>query len=236
MKGRLMGFFTITGREKVLTVVEYLISEGVTVSVDIHGRDQQFSTRIVKLKMDGGHNSLIIEDLYPGSGNSLIESYPDVIFAFEMSGSRCVFATKYLGVNTEYPEFGLIVGFPSTIQVTERRKEERIENDLSESLSVEFTVENDAKVYRLKVASVGASGIGLVIDDANSDLLEKVEVGDTIKDMRFFLPEAVLTVDGTVKHKTRISHGRLEGDYILGIDSGFVPELEQFKERLKKKT
>lgn len=231
-----MGLFTITERDKILTIVEHLISEGIEISVDIQGCDEQFSTRVVMLKMDGGGSRLIIEDLYPESGNSLIESYPDVIFAFEMDGSRCVFATKYLGVNTEYPEFGLIVAFPSTIQITEKRKEERIENSLSEFLSVELAVEGDAKVYRLKVINVGSYGFGLIVDEEHSELLEKLKVGDRIRDLRFFLPEAILTIDGEVKHKTQISYGRFKGNYLLGIDTGFVAELEEFKERLKKKT
>ena len=231
-----MGLFTITERDKILAIVEHLISEGIEISVDIQGCEEQFSTRVVMLKMNGGRSRLIIEDLYPDSGNSLIQSYPDVIFSFEMNRSRCVFATKYLAMNTEYPEFGLIVAFPSTIQISERRREERTENGLSEFLSVEFTVEGDGKVYRLKVINIGSSGLGLIVDKEHSDLLEKLNVGDRIRNLRFFLPEAILTIDGEVKHKTEISYGRFKGNYILGIDSGFVAELEEFKERLKKKT
>lgn len=231
-----MASLTMTEREKILTMVDYLISKGVKLSVDIQGCDEQFSTRVIKLKREGEDTRLILENLYPELGNSLLQSHPDAVFACEMSGGRCVFAAKYLGVNKEYPEFGLIVSLPATIQIDDRRKEERIENDLSAFISVEFTVEGDARVYRLKVTSVGASGIGVVVDEESSHLLGKLNVGDTIKDMRFFLPEAILTIDGTVKHKTQIPYGRSKGSYVLGVDSGFIMELEELKEKLRKKT
>jgi hypothetical protein len=229
-----MGVFTLTETEKILSIVEHLISKDIKISVDMQGCDEQFSTRVIKLKKEAGQGCLIIERLYPEPGNSLIESYQDVMLAFEMSGSRCVFATRYLGINAEYPEFGLKVALPSTIQIEERREEERIEDDLSEFLWVEFTL--GGKVYRLKAISVGASGIGLVVDRESSDLLGKLNVGDTMRDMRFFLPQALLTVDGTVKHKTQISSGRLKGNHVLGIESGFIAGLEELKESLKKKT
>ena len=89
-----MEFFAIGEKRRVLTILDYLISKGVQISAKIQGSDEQFSTKVVKLKRDDGPSSLIIEKLYPESGNSLIQSCPDVQFSFEMSGSRCVIATK----------------------------------------------------------------------------------------------------------------------------------------------
>lgn len=230
-----MSRFLVKEKRKILAILQHLISKRVEIFVEIHGTDERFSTRAVKLKRDGGDN-LIIEKLYPEPGNLLIQSYPDVVFSFELSESECVFATKYIGINTEYPEFGLIVGFPSTIEIEDKRGEERIENGLLEFLSVELTLEGDTKSYNLKAINLGASGIGLIIDRENFDLLEKVNVGDTVKGLRCFLAQATLTIDGTARHKTRITHGELKGSYILGIESGSIMDLEELRESLKKKT
>lgn len=230
-----MSRFLVKEKRKILAILQHLISKRVEIFVEIHGTDERFSTRTVKLKRDGGDN-LIIEKLYPEPGNLLIQSYPDVVFSFELSESECVFATKYIGINTEYPEFGLIVGFPSTIEIEDKRGEERIENGLLEFLSVELTLEGDTKSYNLKAINLGASGIGLIIGKENFDLLEKVNVGDTVKGLRCFLPQATLTIDGTARHKTRIAHGELKGSYILGIESGSIMDLEELRESLKKKT
>jgi len=231
-----MEFFAVREKKKILTIVNYLISKGVQISVEIQGSDEQFSTKVVKLNREAGRSTLIIEKLYPELGNSLIQSSPDVLFSFELSGRECAFATKLIGINTEYPEFGLIVGFPSTIEIEDKRREERIENGLTKFLSVEFVVEGDTKVYRLKVIDVAATGLGLIVDKENFDLLKKINVGDSIKGISFFLPYATLTVDAEVKHMTRITRGEFKGSYILGIESGFIMELKELKERLEKET
>jgi len=227
-----MELFTIKGEGKIVTVLDYLISKGVEISVGIQGSDEHFSTRVVKLRRDAQHTSLIIEKLYPESGNSLIQASPDVEFSFEMSGRWCIFATKYLGINTEYPEFGLIIDSPSSIQVEDRRREKRIKNGLTKLLSVEFTVEGDDKLYELKVIDIGSSGIGFIVEQDNFDLFEKISVGDQIRDLRFFLPKATLTVDAQVKHVTRITGGKFRGSYLVGIESGFLMELKKLKDEL----
>ena len=230
-----MEFFAAREKKKILTIVNYLISKGVQISVEIQGGDEQFSTRVVKLNREPGRSTLIIEKLQPELGNSLIQSSPDVLFSFELSGRKCAFATKCIGINTEYPEFGLIVGFPSTIEIENKRRGERIENGLTKFLSVEFVVEGDTKVYHLKVIDVAATGLGLIVDKENFDLLKKVNVGDSIKGISFFLPYATLTVDAEVRHMTRITRGEFKESYILGIKSDFIMDLKELKERLKKK-
>lgn len=230
-----MGFFPVTEKSKIISLLNHVISKRVAISVSIHRCDEQFMTKLLKVKRSGGPSSLIVEKLYPETGNSLIQASPDVSFSFEVSGSQCFFETKYIGINTQYPEFGLIVDFPPTVEIEDKRREERIEDGLSKFLSVEFVLEGDAKQYELKVLNVGSTGLGLVVDKENLDLLNKLSVGQTIRNLRFFLPQAVLTIDGTVRHKTQIPHGRLKGSYIVGIESDFIMSIEQLKEKLKKK-
>jgi len=181
------------------------------------------------------HNHLIIEKLYPEAGNHNIQSSPDVLFSFELDERKCIFATKYLGINTQPPEFGLIVDFPATIQIEEKRGEERIENDLMKFLSVEFKIERDSKLYQLKVINLGSHGIGLIVDRENFDLVKKVNVGDTINNLKFFLPAATLTVDGKVKHKTEITQGKSKGNILLGIESDFLMNRKELEDEMKKK-
>jgi len=234
MKERLMELITIGEKRKILTILDYLISKSVAISVEIQGSDEQFSTKVVRLNTEAGRSLFIIEKLYPESGNSLIQSSPDVQFSFEMSGGWCIFATKYLGINTEFPEFGLIADFPSSIQIEDRREEKRIKNDLTKFLSVEFTVEGDDKLYQLKVINIGSSGIGFIVEKEDFDLFEKINVGDSIRDLRFFLPRATLTVDAEVKHMTRITQGKFKGSYLVGIESGFLMQLKGLKDELGK--
>ncbi|MBW1857361.1 MAG: hypothetical protein JRI42_03665, partial [Deltaproteobacteria bacterium] len=141
-----MELFNIEEKKKTLTVIHHLISEKVEILVDIKESDKQF------------------EKLYPEVGNSLIQSFPNVVFSFALSGGKGVFHTKYRSINTQYPEFGLIIDLPATIQIEDKRREQRIENNLTKFLSAEFTLEGDNTVYQLKAINLSAHGIGLVVD------------------------------------------------------------------------
>ena len=231
-----MDLFTIEEEKKTLTIIHHLISEKVEIVVNIKGSDTQFTTKLVKVQKANGHDYLIIEKLYPEVGNSLIQSSPDAVFSFALSGSTGVFPTKYRSINTQYPEFGLITDFPATIQIEDKRGEERIESDLTKFLSAEFTLEGNSTVYQLKAINLSSHGIGLVVDKKYFDQLDKINVGDTIKGLKLFLTVATLTIDGTVMHKTPMNRDELKGSYILGIKSDFIVDLKELEDELKKKT
>jgi len=227
-----MELFNIEEKKKTLTVIHHLISEKVEIIVDIKESDKQFTTKLVKVNKNG---YLIVEKLYPEVGNSLIQSFPNVVFSFALSRGKGVFHTKYRSINTQYPEFGLIIDFPATIQIEDKRREQRIENNLTKFLSAEFTLEGDNTVYQLKAINLSAHGIGLVVDKKYFGLLGKINVGDTIKDLRLFLTIATLTVDGTVMHKTPMDMDEVKGSYILGIKSDFIVDIKELEDELKKR-
>jgi len=227
-----MELFNIEEKKKTLTVIHHLISEKVEILVDIKESDKQFTTKLVKVNKNG---YLIVEKLYPEVGNSIIQSFPNVVFSFALSGGKGVFHTKYRSINTQYPEFGLIIDFPATIQIEDKRREQRIENNLTKFLSAEFTLEGDNTVYQLKAINLSAHGIGLVVDKKYFGLLGKINVGDTIKDLRLFLTIATLTVDGTVMHKTPMDMDEVKGSYILGIKSDFIVDIKELEDELKKR-
>ena len=228
-----MNLSAIEEEKKTLAIIHHLISKKVEILVNIKGSDKQFTTKLLKVQKANGHGHLIIEKLYPEVGNSLIQSSPDVVFSFALSGSTGVFHAKYRSINTQYPEFGFIVDFPATIQIEDKRGEERIENDLTKFLSAEFTLEGNSTVYQLKAINLSSHGIGLIVDKKYFDLLDKINVGDTIKDLTLFLTVATLTIDGTVVHKTPINRDEVKGGYILGIKSDFIVDLTELENELK---
>jgi hypothetical protein len=227
-----MDLFSIEEEKKTLAIIHHLISKKIEIVVDIKESDKQFTTKLVKVNKNG---YLIVEKLYPEVGNSLIQSFPNVVFSFALSGGKGVFHTKYRSINTQYPEFGLIIDFPATIQIEDKRREQRIENNLTKFLSAEFTLEGDNTVYQLKAINLSAHGIGLVVDKKYFGLLGKINVGDTIKDLRLFLTIATLTVDGTVMHKTPMDMDEVKGSYILGIKSDFIVDIKELEDELKKR-
>ena len=227
-----MGLFETKETKDILAIINHLISKNVEISAEIKGSDEPFRTKVVKLKGESEARKLIIEKFYPDTGNSLVQASPEVNFSFEAGERRCFFTTQYLGINTQYPEFGLILDFPTGIQVEDMRAEQRIHNGLAKFISAEFTLKGDTKLYQLKVINLGSHGLGLVVEEEHFDLLDRVEVGDTIKDLRFYLKVATLTVDGIVKHKTAVKTGDLKGNYVLGIQADFVIDLKELEAKL----
>lgn len=229
-----MEFFTIEEKEKIITIVKYMISEGVEVAVEIQGTDERFVTKAIAIKEFLEGDRLIVEKLYPEEGNSLIQSAPEMVFSFDVKGRSATFDTKYVGIHTEHPHYGLLIEFPATVRLEEKRREQRITNGLKKLLSVEFSLEGDDKQYQLNVGNIGSSGIGFIVEKRDFDLFKKINVGDQIQDVTFFLPIATMTIDATIKHMTLIKEGQFRGCYLVGIESSSLMELKELQEEIEK--
>lgn len=229
-----MKFLTIKEKDKIIKIVKYLISEGAEVEVEIQGTDKSFATRAIAIKEFLETDRLIVEKLHPEEGNSLIQSAPEVVFSFDVKGRPATFATKYVGIHTEHPHYGIITEFPTTLRLQEKRRAQRISNDLSKLLSVELTLEGDDKQYQLRVVNIGSSGIGFIVEKRDFDLFKKINVGDQIQDVTFFLPIATMTIDATVKHMTLVKEGEFRGCYLVGIESNSLIEFKELQEELEK--
>ncbi|NIN00094.1 MAG: hypothetical protein GTO24_19080 [candidate division Zixibacteria bacterium] len=121
-----------------------------------------------------------------------------------------------------YPDFGLILEFPKSIEIQERRREERFTFEIPELVSAEVGLGNGSKkasVYDLNVINYSRHGLGLLVTRKDFDLLRLVNRGDVLPDITFFCESALVKVSGTVRHKTRIEDGKYRGCYIIGIES-----------------
>src|SRR5512136_2214289 len=134
----------------------------------------------------------------------------------------CKCKTAYIGPAYHEGDFVLLLAFPSSVQVHEQRRQERINLDMLEPVSVKFTVgkePNERKTYDLTVVDYSRHGLGLLLTRNEFDLLEELNVGDRIRDMALYAPWAVTKVDGKVAHKTELQDGDHKGCFMLGIKS-----------------
>ena len=114
----------------------------------------------------------------------------------------------------------------------EKRKRDRFNDDIPEFVYAEFKIgkgSTQERVYNLKISDCSHYGIGMVITQKDFELLEMLNEGDDLKEISFFATWTVLTVDGIVRHKTKIEEGKYEGCYLIGIESqelidNFIPE------------
>jgi hypothetical protein len=110
----------------------------------------------------------------------------------------------------------------------EKRKAQRLPINMPEFVSVEFKTgkgPKKEKTYNLNVTGRSKNGFSLLVTQKDFDLLKTVDVGDRLKGMMCFATTAMIKVDATVRHKTKIKKGEHKGCYILGVESAdIIPE------------
>ena len=76
------------------------------------------------------------------------------------------------------------------------------------------------KEFNLKIDNSTRNGLGLLITTSEKELLEWVNIGDTLEDVVFYAGWAMLKVNALVKHKTLVpgTAGKNE-TYIMGVAS-----------------
>jgi hypothetical protein len=222
-----MAWLTLNNDQKILQVVNHLISEGTEIKIPMKEEKCVFHSKLIKVKQEnplseqGEEPQLIIEKLSPEKGNILIQSLDQVTVEFFIKDSLCRCNLAYIGIST-HPYIGFIVSFPESIIIEEKRREERFTYDTPELISVEFSLGKKSKKdkqYELNVLDCSEYGLGMIITQRDFDLLELLHKGDKLEDITFFATWAMIKVNGTVRHITKLEDGAYKGCYLLGIES-----------------
>ena len=221
-----MPWHTIKNEAKISAIFKYLTSRQRELRTFIGGEKEAFRTRISSViyirSETGAEAQLVIQRLDPEEGNELIESASEVQMEFTVNKKFCRFKTAYIGPVNGGDNSAFLLDFPSSIQVHEERREERINLEMLEPVSVKLTVgkeSNEQKTYDLTVVDYSRHGLGLLVTRNAFDLLEELNVGDRIRDMVLYAPWAVTKVHGKVAHKTELQDGEHKGCFMLGIKS-----------------
>ncbi len=116
------------------------------------------------------------------------------------------------------------------VKLEEKRKDERIRPEFPEFISAIFKLAKRGEkkqLYDLNVIDYSSHGLGLLITEKDFDLVQILSLEDKIPEITLFAAEALTTLDGTVRHITKIEKGKYKSNYILGlrsniqIDEGF---------------
>jgi hypothetical protein len=231
-----MDWQTLDDKKRIRNVLESLVSAQAQVVIQIDGIESPFTTKFIKIEDQknngvGSKKGLIIEKLLPEQGNELIQLFPEVVIKFLIQESlyRCIL--QCLGISTIYPYYGFFMGFPDYLEIKEKRRDERFVFQGPELISAEFKLgENKRrnKLYQLKVHDYSKRGLGLIITQKDFDLMKNLRTGDKIEEISFYAPEAIIkSVDGYVRHITKMKDGENEGCYILGIESTDIVEINE---------
>lgn len=216
-----------------MRVIDQVISKRIEIKIRITGEKTLFASKIIKIN-HGSISSeierraeLIIEKLFPEKGNSLIRSVPEVAVEFPINENLCRCTVECTGLSSTPPHFGFIMGFPESLEIEEKRREERLTHETPEFFSAELRLGKKSKrdtPYQLNVLNRSKHGLGLIITRKDLDLLRIVQKGDNLNDIILFASWAMITVSGTVSHVTKIEDGKHKGCYLLGIHSSDIIE------------
>lgn len=120
-----------------------------------------------------------------------------------------------------------MMNLPDFVKLEEKRKNERIRPKFPEFISAIFKLAKKGEkdqLYDLNVIDYSSHGLGLLITEKDFDLVQILSLEDKIHEITLFAAEALTTLDGTVRHITRIEEGKYESNYILGLRSNIQIE------------
>jgi hypothetical protein len=228
-----MAWLKLDDNQKIMKVIDRAISDQIEIKVQLKGEETAFTSKIIEIN-HGSISSeierrpeLIIEELVPEQGNSLMKSLPEVSVEFSINHNLCRCTVECIGPSSAPPHAGFIMSFPESLEIAERRREERSTYGTTEFISAGFRLGAKAETHRfyhLNVLTCSRHGLGLVVAREDLDLLRILKKGDRLNNIALLSSWAMLTVNGTVSHVTKIEEGKHKGCYLLGIDSLHIIE------------
>ncbi|MGD2126869.1 MAG: PilZ domain-containing protein [Desulfobacteraceae bacterium] len=222
-----MNQYPARGKQKIKETIEFLISQRREIVIQIEGQETSYISRIVKANYGdvysgyGNGPQLVIERLSPEEGNTLVELSSQLIVEFALRNIACRFRSRYLGPRSSFPDSDLVVSYPLSIQLPQRRRRHRCSGEIPEFLSVVLRSKEGCekdKGYELDVLDYSTNGVGILVKEKDADLLEIVQEGDRFLEMELFAPQTMVKVDGTVRHKSKKRDRKDELCYVIGIE------------------
>ncbi len=224
-----MTVFTTTNRQTIWEVIDYLISRGRKITVRAEGNVRSYTSRLIKASYMVGYSihgngpHLILGELTPEDGYRVIRPGRHLILEFTSGNVSCKFKALCLNFLRNEVDPRIIMSFPESMILPERRRGRRGSSEMPELISAVLTPKKGFKTgkdYDLPVVDYSTNGVGIFVSEEDSDLIEGAQKGDRLKNIILFSLEAMVKVDGTVRHKSkRKRRGRQGADsFVIGIE------------------
>jgi hypothetical protein len=224
-----MTHYSVRKKQEIKAVIDFVVSAERKIAIQIEGDDTLYRSRIIvanyvkEVSEKGERAELTIERLEPERGNTALQKNPKAVAKFLLRDKSYEFDTQYIGlVDSQFSR--VIISYPESIRVTERREHERDTRDMPEFVSARFTLGRDDKTYELEVVDYSANGVGLLVTERDFDLLHRIKVGAKLRNLVLYAKWTTAMVEGTVAHKTKVKGGNT---YIVGV------QLDEMLESMK---
>jgi hypothetical protein len=231
-----MAWFVNVNKQQIAKIIELLILKKTEINVRLKGEKKPFRSTFVKLGSKSAANYskasenqpvLIMEKVFPEQGNRIIESALNILIECILGEVQFRFNSRYLGISSDYPYFGIVIEFPDSIEIKEQRRDDRVIPKMPDFISVEFSLGDESgkkRSYELDIVDCSKHGLGLLVTDKDIELLRILKPGDKIRDITFFATWTMIQVDAVVKHRSKIESGKHKGQYVIGVESSQIIE------------
>jgi hypothetical protein len=222
--------FVTKSKARIRQAIDFLAVNRRPIAVKIEGERTLFDSMIVKadhgdpVSKAGTAGRVFIQWLSPPRGNNLIQSVSPVQVKFSFGKYKLAFTSYYITKSLESPFLGHIVTYPEALVIGDRRRSDRNEVDsnaaplFAEAKIRVRTGRSQEKTYDLRVFDVSENGVGILVGKDLFSWLERIGIGDRLKEVELYAPWTIVRVDGTVRHKSRICEGEYSGYHLLGIE------------------
>ena len=231
-EGKELGMPEIITKSKarIRQAIDFLAVNRSPIAVKIEGEQLLFDSMIVKadhgdpVSKAGAVGRVFIKLLSPAKGNNLIHSVRPLEVRFSLGNHKFAFTSYYITKSLESPYLGHIITYPESLVLADRRKHDRHEvGSKTAPLFAKAKISMRAgrfqeKIYDFGVFDVSENGVGILVGEELFDWLERIGIGDRLKEVELSAPWTILRVDGTVRHKSGMHKGKYSGYRLLGIE------------------
>jgi hypothetical protein len=222
--------FITKSKARIRQAIDYLAVQRRPITVKMEWEPTLFDSMIVKadhgdpLSKTGAGGRVFIQWLSPPRGNNLIQSVSPVQVRFSLGKYKLAFTSHYITKSLESPYLGHIIKYPEALVLADRRRSDRHEVDsnvapfFAEARIKVRAGQSKKKAYDLKVFDVSESGVGILVGKELFNWLERIGIGDRLKEVELCAPWTIVRVDGTVRHKSKMHEGEYSGYHLLGIE------------------
>jgi hypothetical protein len=222
--------FITKSKARIRQAIDYLALHRSPITVKMEWEPTLFDSMIVKADHEDPHSKtgaggrLFIQWLSPPRGNNLIQPVSFVQVRFSLGKYKFAFASHYITKSLESPYLGHIITYPEALVLADRRRSDRHEVDsnvapfFAEARIKVRAGRSKKKAYDLKVFDVSESGVGILVGKELFNWLERIGIGDRLKEVELYAPWTIVRVDGTVRHKSKMHEGEYSGYHLLGIE------------------
>jgi len=222
--------FITKSKARIRQAIDLLTVNRRPITVKIEGEQPLFDSMIVKadhgdpVSKAGTAGRVFIKWLSPATGNNLIHSVSPLQVRFSLGKHKFAFTSYYITKSLESPCLGHIITYPEALVIADRRRSDRHEVDSNAAplfgrAKIRMRAgRSQEKAYDLEVFDVSENGVGILVGKELSNWLERIGIGDRLKEVELYAPWTIVRVDGTVKHKSWMQKGKYSGYHLVGIE------------------